>query len=219
MLIIGSPPWTYFSTLQELNQFNTRHDEQWLARSNDNLTKAIGHIQLCIKLYIRQMDAGRYWFHEHPWSAKSWQIPETEELLKDPRVQVAYAVQCQFGLTAKVQAGSDERGPARKPTGFVGNSWAIARRLRRTCDHQHEHVKLEGGRAKAAALYPDELCMEMCRGLKDQMAYDAKGLKCLGELSRKEMEGLVRDMVETAANFIEESITDETSGSHGDSPP
>jgi hypothetical protein len=82
-------------------------------------------------------------------------------------------------LTAKIATGSDERGPAKKPTGFVGNSWAIAHRLRRTCKHDHVHVKLEGGRAKAAALYPDELCMEMCKGLKEQIDYDRKGLKCL----------------------------------------
>ena len=106
-----------------------------------------------------------------------------EELLKDPRVQVAYADQCQFGLTAKIATGSDKRGPAKKPTGFIGNSWAIAHRLRRTCKHDHVHVKLEGGRAKAAALYPDELCMEMCKGLKEQIDYDRKGLKCLGELN------------------------------------
>ena len=78
-------------------------------------------------------------------------------MLKDPRVQVAYADQCQFGLTDKIRAGSDERGPAKKPTGFISNSWTIAHRLRRTC--KREHVKLEGGRAKTAALYPDELCM------------------------------------------------------------
>ena len=59
MLIVGSPPCTYVSTLQELSKFNMRHDEAWLARFNDNPTKAIGHIKFCIKLYIRQMDAGR----------------------------------------------------------------------------------------------------------------------------------------------------------------
>ena len=75
-----------------------------------------------------------------------------EELLQDPRVQVAYADQCQFGLTSKIPAGSDGRGPAKKPTGFVSNSWMIAKRLRRTCQHDHVHVELEGGGAKAAAL-------------------------------------------------------------------
>ena len=60
VFVIGSPPSTYLSMLQELNKFNMRHDEKWLARFNDNLTKAMGHIKFCIKLYIRQMDAGRY---------------------------------------------------------------------------------------------------------------------------------------------------------------
>ena len=123
---------------------------------------------------------------------------EMEDLLKDPRVQVAYADQCQFGLTAKIRTSSDERGPAKKPTGFISNSWTIAHRLRRTCKHDHDYVKLEGGRAKAAALYPDELCMEMCKGLKEQIECDAKGMKCLGELSKKEAEDFIRDMIETA---------------------
>ena len=80
MLVIGSPPCTYFSMLQELNKFNMRHDERWLARFNDNLIKAIDHVKFCIKLYLRQMEAGRYWLHEHPWLAKSWQTPEMAEL-------------------------------------------------------------------------------------------------------------------------------------------
>ena len=93
---IGFPPCTYFSTLQELNKFNQMYNEEWLARFNDNLIKATEHIKFCIKLYRLQMDKERYWPHEHPWSAKSWQIPEMEELLKDPRVQVAYVDLCQF---------------------------------------------------------------------------------------------------------------------------
>ena len=83
----------------------------------------------------------------------------------------------------------------------------------------HEHVKLEGGRAKAAALFPDELCMQMCKGLKEQIEYDAKGLKRLGELSKKGTEDLIRDMVETANDFIDENFVDETTGSLGDLPP
>ena len=165
------------------------------------------------------MDMGRYWLHEHPWSAKSWQIQETEELLKDPRVQVAYADLCQFGLTAKIATGSDERGPAKKPTGFVGNSCAIARRLRRTCNHDHVHVKLEGGRAKAAALYPHELCIEMCKGLRDQIEHDRKGLKCLGDRNEKELVELVNGMLETAERWVEEDKANEIEGSHGDFPP
>ena len=118
-LVIGSPPCAYFSNLQDLNKHNQRFNEQWMARFNDNLIKAIAHIEFCIVLYRIQMDAGRYWLHEHPWSAKSWQIPAMEELLSDPRVHVSYADQCQFGLTTRVGNGTEERGPAKKPTGFI----------------------------------------------------------------------------------------------------
>ena len=83
-----------------------------------------------------------------------------EELLKDPRVQVAYADRCQFGLTVTIKVGSEDRGPAKKPTGFIGNSWAIMRRLRRTCDRSHEHVKFEGGRAKAASCLIPRLTLQ-----------------------------------------------------------
>ena len=162
MLVIGSPPFTYFSNLQELNKSNMRHNEEWLARFDDHLIKAIDHIKFCIGLYCRQMNARRYWLHEHSWGGKSLQIPEMDELLQDPRVQIVYADHCKVGLTAKIRAGSDERGPAKRPTGFMGNSWMIARRLRRTCDHEHEHVKLEGGRAKAAAVHIQMSCAWKC---------------------------------------------------------
>ena len=85
-----------------------------------------------------------------------------EALLKDPRTIVSKLDMCQYGMVSHIKAGEPEMGPVMKPTGFIGNSWAIIARLRRTCDHSHTHVKLEAARAKAAALYPDELCMEMC---------------------------------------------------------
>ena len=80
--------------LQELNEFSQRHDEIWLARLNDNLIKAIGHTKFCIELYRMQMDDGRHWVQGHLWSAKSRRISDMEELLRDPRVRVAYAEQC-----------------------------------------------------------------------------------------------------------------------------
>lgn len=43
-LVVGSPPCTFFSTLQELNKFNMRHDEAWNARFNANMDKAVRHI-------------------------------------------------------------------------------------------------------------------------------------------------------------------------------
>ena len=55
MLVIGSLPCSYFSSLQELNKFNMRCNEVWLARCNGNFIMAIDHIKFCIKLYCRQI--------------------------------------------------------------------------------------------------------------------------------------------------------------------
>ena len=125
-----------------------------------------------------------------------------QELIEDPRTEVSYADQCQFGLTSKIQAGSSEEGPAKKPTGFIGNAWAVMHELRRTCDNSHTHVRLEGGRAKAAALYPDELCVAVCQGLVNQIAYDEKQLKCLGTMNQVELEETIKGMVDTAIDWI-----------------
>ncbi len=61
--------------------------------------------------------------------------------------------------------------------------------------------------------------MEMCKGLKEQIEYDCKGSKCLGEMSLVETEELIIAMTETAKDFVDENITCETIGSHGDLPP
>ena len=61
--------------------------------------------------------------------------------------------------------------------------------------------------------------MEMCKGIKEQIDYDRKGLKCLGELNENELVELVKGMVETAERWVGEDKVNEIQGSHGDLPP
>ena len=216
-MVVGSPPCTFFSTLQELNKHNNRDNPNWIAQFNANLEKAVRHIKFCVQIYKVQMDAGRYWLHEHPWSAKSWQIPEPKELLEDPRVEIAYADQCQFGLTAPIEGINGERGPAKKPTGFAGNSWTVMEELRRKCPGDHIHVRLEGGKAKQAAIYTEDLCRTICRGIRRQVDYDAKGLKCMGSIDKGGLETLIKDMIDTAEEYLDQH--DDPNGSRGELPP
>ena len=74
-------------------------------------------------------------------------------------------------------------------------------------------LKVEGPKPRPSTLIN---CARKCA--RAQIEYDAKGLKCLGELSKKETEDFIRDMVTTANDFIDENIADETTGSHGDLP-
>ena len=60
------------------------------------------------------------------------------------------------------------------------NSRCIAQKLNKQCPnrkgHQvHQHVRLEGGRTKAAQVYPAGLCKAICEGLQEQIAMDEKG--------------------------------------------
>eukprot|EP00973_Karenia_brevis_P084114 11670821-Karenia_brevis.AAC.1 len=73
-LLIGSPPCTYFSQLMRINWSRMDPDEAWR-----KWEQAVEHVSFCMKLYSIQIEAGRYFLHEHPLSASSWQLPSVEQ--------------------------------------------------------------------------------------------------------------------------------------------
>ena len=77
-------------------------------------------------------------------------------------------------------------------------------KLTRVCTAgSHIHVKLEGGKAKDAALYTDELCHTICGGLRDHIDYDEKSLKCMGTMDLAQLEAVIRGMVDTAEEYMD----------------
>ena len=64
LVIIGSPPCVAFSQLQALFQDSERKARQ--------LEEGIRHMQFMVKLYKKQVDAGRLFVHENPAHATSW---------------------------------------------------------------------------------------------------------------------------------------------------
>ena len=71
-VLIGSPPCTYFSMLQELNIAQHKDKPGWLEKHEMEKAKAVKHIEFCCSLYKYQLEQGRHFLHEHPWTAKSW---------------------------------------------------------------------------------------------------------------------------------------------------
>ena len=65
--VIGSPPCTMFSMLQELNLHKFRQDKDWMLRFEKAKAEAIAHIQFCCTVYKHQMGHQRHFIHEHPW--------------------------------------------------------------------------------------------------------------------------------------------------------
>ena len=136
------------------------------------------HLELFTKLYELQWEEGRYFLHEHPQTATSWNEECMTKLLKKVGVQRVVGDQCMYGLKTK---DGDKVGLAKKRTGFLVNSPCIAQALSKRCPNTwdkkvHEHIRLESGRTKAAQVHPPESCHAICKGLKVQMAADRQGL-------------------------------------------
>ena len=92
-------------------------------------------------------------------------MKEIRERSQDPGVLLVRAGQCQFGLKTKSNDGTGLQEPAKKPTGFLTNTQAIATKLNRQCKGGHYHGWLLGGRAAGTARYHDGLCEAGCEGV------------------------------------------------------
>ena len=206
-LIIGSPPCTMFSNLQELNKHMHRDDSLWMERLEREKAKAVEHLQFCALLYRHQSRQGRHFLHEHPWGASSWKVDCISGLVDDPRVYSIETHMCRFNMMSHVRERGGEQGLVKKPTGVITSSRCIAAQLDARCDGTHAHVHLVGGRAAGAQVYPDELCMAILRGVVRQKAADNKASKIsvppmtagqissfIGSLSNLEI-GSVREFV------------------------
>ena len=172
LLLIGSPMCTIHSMMNNIN-----HSRMPAEMVQERFAYARKHSKFAASLYKLQVQGGRYFLHEHPESASSWQEQCIQEVLKLQGVEKAIGDQCRYGLKEK---GADGEGPARTTTGFMTNSPCIALQLQRRCPNRkgytiHRHVQLDGGKAKAAQIYPPGLCKAVCQGLIEQIAVDRQG--------------------------------------------
>ena len=174
-LLIGSPMCTAFSAWQRLNRARSTD----LAGMERARLQAIVHMQFVAELYAEQIQGGRYFLHEHPDGASSWELPCVMELSKMPNVQRIVGDQCMYG--AQIQSGADRGEPIKKPTGFLTNSDALARTLNVRCTGTGgmcsraaggKHIVCSGRHAREAAKYPRGLCKAILRGVRDQLRDD-----------------------------------------------
>ena len=172
-LVVGSPPCTVFSMLQNLNKHKYGGDSEWMEKFEARKAEAVEHMKFCIYLYRLQRAEGRYFLHEHPEGATSWDLEMIARLEKLDGVEKVTCDQCEYGLVTEVMG--DTR-PARKPTSFLTNSWCIASELDTRCSGNHLHYSLMEGRAKKAEEYPDKLCRAVCKGIIRQQEFDKTNL-------------------------------------------
>ena len=93
MLVVGSPMCTAWSAWQRINFMNK--DPEQVERL---LEKARVHLRFCMEIYKEQHEAGRYFLHEHPAQAASWDEPMVQEMMNMAGVVRTTMDQCRYGM-------------------------------------------------------------------------------------------------------------------------
>ena len=88
------------------------------------MSDARAHLKFVTYLCELQHRAGRYFVHEHPLGASSWQENCITLLVRKIGARMTNLDQCMFGLTTTTPTG--ERMPAKKPTRLLSNMPAIS---------------------------------------------------------------------------------------------
>jgi hypothetical protein len=196
-LIIGSPPCTDFSALN----VGLNHPKMENEEVRRRLVQAHLLLNFALDVYRWQMSRGKYFLHEHPNSATSWKSPAMQDLLTQKSVCTTTADACRFGMTALDHNGA--QGPVKKPTRWASNAPLVLEELGLRCEGRHpRHVRLLGGRAAQAAIYPPELIAAIISGIHRQRVEDCR----LGKAHVSMCESLA------AAVAIKEEILEDSSG-------
>lgn len=133
------------------------------------------HLRFCFVLNQIQWEQGRYFLHEHPKSASSWDQSSVKQLCSCEGISKYDSDMCCFGMH---EMGKDGLEFVKKPTTFLTNAEEIRKLLGEQCEGMHKHIHLLNGRAKRAEIYPDELCLRILKGRMKQMERDGRIQEC-----------------------------------------
>ena len=170
MLLVGSPMCTAFSIWQRIH--NLIRDKYVFEAEKK---RAVMHLEFCIELYREQMKHGRYFLHEHPAYATSWQEDAMKTFMSEANVESATCDQCLYGCF------SADGSPVKKPTTFITNAPELAQQLRRRCTGRGgacsrvgggQHAQCRGKTARMAAMYHFKLCRAILVGFRNQLRKD-----------------------------------------------
>ena len=119
-----------FSSLQNLKKY-TRDP----ARFKEKLENAKKHIRFCVDLYRMQIEGSRYFLHEHPRRATSWQMFGIVRLAATPGVESTVCDMCAYGMQI-----TDKNGNAlvEKSTQFLTNAPEVCKRISQRCSNRKE---------------------------------------------------------------------------------
>ena len=161
-LLAGSPPSDDFSSL-----LNTCAEPREISKLKTERIEP--QIRACVQAYKLQMEVQKHFVHEHPKDSTSWEMPEVQSLINDPRVYSIDGPMCRWSLKAR---GSKAEF-MRKQTRWLTSSKEIAVVLRGDGrwkrDRRHIHMT---GKSETVSEYPASLVVAMLSAIKRQMTSD-----------------------------------------------
>ena len=170
MMIILCPPCKAFTILQGLN-----FGKMDLKQSVALVSCGLDSLELAMEIAKWQWRRGRYFLFEHPESARSWEEPSVQEVVRLEGVEKGGCDMCAHGMAVTSE------GFNRKPTRIMSNSGRVLREVCLRCPGNHRHVPLIGGLAHKAQRYPEGFCEAIVRGLKRQIREDGGWMRREGE--------------------------------------
>ena len=118
-IVMGSPPCTMYSQVQKLSEKvrTPGHPGREAARARyaKKFSEAEAHLKFCAFIYWMQDKRGKYYLHEHPRRASSWDtacMKKIEALTNNVKVR---SDMCAFGMRGKNDFF------VKKPTTFYTN--------------------------------------------------------------------------------------------------
>ena len=211
LFLIGAPPCTVFSSMQNINQ---KHNmgQQWELKYQEGLT----HLEFAVQLYWEQISRGRFFIHEHPATASSWGLPLIQELERHPEAQILTGDMCRWGVTLEKDTSlEDATRLVKKPTKWMTNSPILAKLLQARCNGQHEHERLEGSsRTKQAESYPVPLVKAILNKI-----HQTKRMKLNANLAKDPLHMQIPAMFGQCEDNIKDSCARKSMSRYDINPP
>ena len=133
-VLVASPPCTWFSTMQHINQ---RHYTEETRAIRD--AEAMSLLNFAVRCCKSQHDKGLWFIFEHPWRASSWQRESLVALAALDNVCSVDFDQCSTGL-----AGPNGQ-PIKKRTKLLTNIPSIMSCFSgHQCSCSQQHLRIEG---------------------------------------------------------------------------
>ena len=118
------------------------------------------------------MEKQKHFVHEDPKDSTSWEMPEVQSLVSDPRVYSIDGPMCRWSL--KARGSNDKVEFMRKQTRWLTSSKEIAEVLREDGrwkrDKRHIHMT---GKSETVSEYPASLVVAMLSAIKQMISDDA----------------------------------------------